>query len=65
MDLGLSGVKLMISDGGKGIKNAVLRPFLVISWQMSAANKPRVHALPMREQARACQSGPPAKLMSS
>ena len=45
MDLGLSGVKLMISDGGKGIKNAVVRPFLGISWQMSATS-PRVHARP-------------------
>jgi transposase-like protein len=34
MDRGLSGVKLVISDGHKGIQKAVERPFLGASWQM-------------------------------
>ena len=34
MDRGLSGVKLVISDGHKGIQKAVERPFLGGSWQM-------------------------------
>jgi putative transposase len=34
IDRGLSGVKLVISDGHKGIQKAVERPFLGASWQM-------------------------------
>jgi putative transposase len=34
MDRGLSGVKLVISDGHKGIQKAVEKPFLGASWQM-------------------------------
>lgn len=34
MDRGLSGVKLVISDGHKGIQKAVEKPFLGVSWQM-------------------------------
>jgi putative transposase len=34
MDRGLSGVKLVISDGHKGIQKAVERSFLGASWQM-------------------------------
>jgi putative transposase len=33
-DRGLSGVKLVISDGHKGIRKAVDKSFLVASWQM-------------------------------
>jgi putative transposase len=34
MDRGLSGVKLVVSDGHEGIQKAVERPFLGASWQM-------------------------------
>ena len=34
LDRGLSGVKLVISDGHKGIQKAVEKPFLGASWQM-------------------------------
>jgi transposase-like protein len=34
MDRGLSGVKLVISDGHKGIQKAVEKPFRGASWQM-------------------------------
>jgi putative transposase len=34
MDRGLSGIKLMISDGHKGIQKAVEKSFLGASWQM-------------------------------
>jgi transposase-like protein len=34
IDRGLSGVKLVISDGHKGIQKAVEKPFLGASWQM-------------------------------
>jgi transposase-like protein len=34
VDRGLSGVKLVISDGHKGIQKAVEKPFLGASWQM-------------------------------
>jgi putative transposase len=33
-DRGLSGVKLVISNGHKGIHNAADRPFLGAAWQM-------------------------------
>lgn len=51
-DRGLSGVKLVISDGHKGIQKAVEKSFLGASWQMFHVHLVRAV---LRNVARSCQ----------